>query len=180
MTLPNSSHDAGPVDVNTAQGLFLHSANGTGDASVANLPDRDQPTVTEVYKAKFVTGGHSAWTDVGSYLGQVSAALAAPGLSILNTLAMGLSGAGTDITTALTNIFHTWNNFWDGVFHTSGSTGKTSSDVLTAAAALSNKSDDIAKAIYNGWYGSGGTGTAVEVEATLHAIRMEILSMGGS
>ncbi|OMB90306.1 hypothetical protein A5741_12045 [Mycolicibacterium conceptionense] len=56
------------------------------------------------------------------------------GTNIIGTIASNVVEGLDDIGDGLHD---TWNKFWDGIFKTTGSTGKTAADVQTAAASVS-------------------------------------------
>ncbi|CQD15686.1 hypothetical protein BN970_03293 [Mycolicibacterium conceptionense] len=56
------------------------------------------------------------------------------GTNIIGTIASNVVEGLDDIGDGLRD---TWNHFWDGIFRTTGSTGKTAADVQTAAASVS-------------------------------------------
>lgn len=52
-----------------------------------------------------------------------------------------LADAGDAIADVFDDVRDTWNKFWDGIFRTSGSTGKTAADVQTAATQVADNAD---------------------------------------
>ncbi|OMB79291.1 hypothetical protein A5743_14420 [Mycolicibacterium conceptionense] len=68
------------------------------------------------------------WTSIGQKTQSLTTGGTLPPTSVGSTA--GGSSLGQDIV-------DTWNKFWDGIFKTTGSTGKTPADVQTAAASVS-------------------------------------------
>lgn len=76
------------------------------------------------------------------------------------------------------DIEDTWNKFWDGIFKTTGSTGKTAADVKTAATQVVDKADaaqsaadQIVEDTNAGWTGGTPSGTPTAVYDTITEIR---------
>lgn len=103
MTLPN-----GAAGVNATAFPFILSANGNSATSVANLVGLDQPTVIAAYKAKYITGGNSVFSNPAGPLGQLFGGFGAGGLpqvfaSLVQNF-LGVNGPFTTIQQALNAI----------------------------------------------------------------------------
>lgn len=130
----------GPDNINTTGWPFLISAGGHGDTTFTDLPSHDEDFVKQQFKERFLGSpgsGVSVWTRNGGWFQQL-ATLLGPGVGPFVSLLSGISGAGAGVANALTGLANTWNHFWDGIFGTSGSTGKTATDVQTAAATVTS------------------------------------------
>jgi hypothetical protein len=102
VTLPN-----GPDGVNTDY-LFLTSANGHGNQSVADLVGNDQATVTDAYKQKYVANGSSVFSNATGPFGKIFGALTGgiPGLilSLLGEIGSAVADLGNLVTDAWAQI----------------------------------------------------------------------------
>ncbi|CQD07334.1 hypothetical protein BN970_01382 [Mycolicibacterium conceptionense] len=61
--------------------------------------------------------------------------------NIVENLEDDLADAGDAIADVFDDLRDGWNKFWDGIFRTSGSTGKTAADVQAAATQIANNTD---------------------------------------
>lgn len=163
-----------PEDKFAAVDELLFPVQNTGITTKYTL---DQPTVEAALKARYIRDNPK--------LNQPK--------TVLGLFLAAIGNVATDLTNFWGQLVNGWNKFWDGAFGTSGSTGKTANDVNTAAAVISSTANtaeanaaaalgnvhDLAVAIYNAWYGSGGDGTPAQVAAVIAAIKDDINSLGG-
>jgi hypothetical protein len=149
-------------------GSFLTSA-GTGTAA----------TVGSLVSGA-ITNATSAVSDLGTIINNV-------GSTITGGIVSTAAHVGQAIQGAIQGTIDTWNNFWVGVYGGSA-TGKTATDVKLAAGqlvrdtSLAQQTGDQAKAanvqtnlaVYQGYFGSGGSGVVAEVQAAMQSIKLKI------
>jgi len=128
--------------------------------------------------------------DVGLALGGLARLIAGVGGTIVEDV--------TDfVTNTWNNVKKGWENFWDGTFGTTNTIIVNPLSVRTAASYVSSKANtadatasraavtadtaqsnlsETNKAVYNGFYDSGGTGTSTQVQTTISAIKTKLTS----
>ncbi|MCC9181071.1 hypothetical protein [Mycolicibacterium mageritense] len=82
-------------------------------------------------------------TLAGNLLNNPAAVLGQIGQELVENLEDDLAEAGDAIGDVFDDVRDGWNRFWDGIFRTSGSTGKTALDVQTAAESISTAVDQV-------------------------------------
>lgn len=141
MTIPN-----GAAGVDTAGGIFLTSANGHGDLSIADLTGQSQDIVTSALKDKFITNGTSVWSNpTGPLAGVFGGFAGIPGLlaalfgKLLGIDPAGLAGIG-NLLTGLEQLLGVtqFQQFIDLLFGGLTGTSSTGNDPAAIVFALLN------------------------------------------
>lgn len=157
--------------------------NGVFGTNVNNKTAADMQTAA----GAVTSTANTASTNANNGLTQIGEIIYNVGQSITGAVVGTATAVGQAIGGAIKGIKDTWDGFWNGVFGGS-STGKNATDVRNAAGTLvtnignaqttanSGVSGNVATnvAIYNGYFGSGGSGVVAEVNQTVAAIKTKI------
>lgn len=157
MAIPN-----GAAGIDTANGIFLVSADGNGDVSPAGLTSQDQANAVAKYKAKYLDGGNSVWSDIEGALGQAVAGLESDlniFVAVLKVIAnaLGLSGVWTTVEHVGDAIGDWWNSFLNDLLHAPETIiGNIGNVVVDTVDTIQNWLDSL-----NSAFGGSGAGKKV-------------------
>lgn len=149
-------------------GAFLYNAGQGTAATIGGLVNGA------------ISGATQAVNDIGAIINNI-------GETITGGIVTTAQHVGQAINGAIQGTIDTWNNFWAGVFGTAPP-GRTAANVLNAANKLKTdtgaaqatanaaKADNVLTniAIYNGFFGYGGSGVVAETQATMAAIKTKL------
>ena len=173
--------------ISDAEGALTATKPGAASLEVGQEPvepviaDLTRGFVTPEEVTKVVTGGSPGpLAEAQTYLADKWNAFISTPQTVIGNIADVIMDGIESVGTFL-------NKLWTGLTGSSG-TGKTISNVQTAASAVTSTANTASTnaatasannvatntAIYNGFYGSGGTGTSTEVLATVTDIKAQI------
>jgi hypothetical protein len=131
----------GAADVNTTQGIYLVSAYGTGDQSIADLVGNDEATVKARYKSAYVNNSSSVWGNPSGVLAQVFGVLGAiPGMGLVEAIIAAIINAIVAVLGPIPIIggmVETLANFL-GVTHNTANTAQATGEGAQASADTAN------------------------------------------